>query len=192
MLIGVDYDEVVAELLEGLLVHYNKKHGTNFRKSDFHSYNFWEVWGGTIEDAKKEVFDFYANPMFENIRPIEGSQIITKIISKKHDLVIITSRPDKIRNESRQWLKKYFPGRFSGVYFTNDWGFNGHKMKKSGLCKELGVDMLIDDSLSYAKDCASCGTKVLLYNQPWNQSNGLPDSVKRVNSWYDILKEFNH
>jgi len=60
--------------------------------------------------------------------------------------------------------------------------------KKSEICKELRIDFLVEDSLEYARECAKNGTKVFLFNAPWNQTDNLPDNIIRINSWNKIIK----
>lgn len=87
---------------------------------------------------------------------------------------------------------------------------------KSAICQEIGVDVLIDDGLDHALDCAALGIDVLLYDRKgqygWNHIKPsmhkrtmtamsrqlyhhssittLPANVTRVSSWKDIMARF--
>lgn len=65
---------------------------------------------------------------------------------------------------------------------------------KSLICREIGVDVLIDDSLEHAFDCAKLGIDILLYdkegNYRWNQSDYHRDNVNRMTSWKQIFAQF--
>lgn len=77
------------------------------------------------------------------------------------------------------------------VYFGNSNDINeGKEIRKSDICKKLGADLLVDDQLEHAEDCARVGIEVLLYNSPWNQ--GIPlCGVTRVYSWHDIIDKIS-
>jgi uncharacterized HAD superfamily protein len=64
------------------------------------------------------------------------------------------------------------------------------KRLKSAMCKELGIQVMIDDHMSVAKDCAEAGIRVLLFDQPWNQGE-LPMGAERVHSWDEIVKKLS-
>lgn len=58
MNVGVDLDEVLADFLPSLMDYHNENYGTDFKKEDFHSYQFWHVWGGTREEAIQKYMAF--------------------------------------------------------------------------------------------------------------------------------------
>lgn len=51
---------------------------------------------------------------------------------------------------------------------------------KSVICQEIGVDVLIDNSLEHVLDCSSLGIDILLYDKDgtyrWNHENRLQDN----------------
>lgn len=96
MRIGIDLDDVLAEFLEALIAYHNERYGTTLRTEDFMVYRFWEVWGGTRDEAE--------------------------------------------------------------------------------------IDILIEDSVDYAKECADGKRKVLLFERPWNRLTQIPDNIIRVRS----------
>ena len=55
MRIGLDLDEVLSRFVLGLVEYYNSTYKTSLKLEDFHSYKFWEVWGGTKEDTIKKI-----------------------------------------------------------------------------------------------------------------------------------------
>jgi len=192
MIIGVDLDEVLAGVLPELIKYHNDKYNTNFEKEQFNSFDLWKIWNCTKEESLERVFDFYNSKYFRNIQPVEGSQEAIDILSKKHDLVVITSRASVVKDKSIEWLSNYFPDKFSKACFTSPWYEEESGYEKAQACKELKVKVHIDDNLSFARKCSENGTKVLLYNQPWNQldkSDSLPENMKRVYSWNDIVEK---
>jgi len=79
------------------------------------------------------------------------------------------------------------------VYFTNHYSKKelNETKKKSNICIELGVELLIEDSLDYAFECSSEKIKVLLLDKPWNKADKLPAGVTRVHSWREIIEKIN-
>ncbi len=67
MKIGIDLDDVLIEFLPSLIQYHNEAHSTCLELSQFTSYKFWEIWGGTREQAVQKVYAFHKTPHFQNI-----------------------------------------------------------------------------------------------------------------------------
>ena len=138
MNIGVDLDEVLAELMDQLIVFYNNKAGACFRKTDFEAYDLSETWGISQEAAITVVEDFYKSREFTEIRPVEGAQdACAKLKRGGHNLFIITARPASREAATMEWVEKFFPGLFRQVIFTGGMGRKGGK--KSNACAQLEI-----------------------------------------------------
>jgi len=184
--VGIDIDEVKADLMNPLINFHNFYYGTSLSRNDFKTFNLWETWGGTEYQTKRKVKEFFRSNYFENIQPINNSQKAIDFLRKNHDLFVITSRPDYIRDKTTSWINNYFPNCYSGLYFTSEWSKNGD-LKKEQVCSELGIDFLIEDSFENAINCALNQTKVLLMDCPWNQKENLPKNITRVINWDNVL-----
>jgi len=188
MKIAIDIDEVLSDTLTALISFHNEKYGTSLKKSDFHSYKYWEVWGGTMEEAITKVYEFYESDYFKNINPVQNSQIAVKSLKKHHDLVVVSSRQHEIEEKTLEWLEKHFPKAFSDVHFTNAYSLSGQSQKKSIVCHYLNAKTLIDDCLDYAIECSRSMEMVFLFDSPWNRLDLLPYKVRRVRSWNEIVE----
>lgn len=189
MYIGIDIDSVIAEVMPSLLQFFNKIYNTHFTKRDHTTYYFASTFNISLEEVLKELHAFYDSKYFELVKPVRGAKKGVQFLSKKHRLSAITSRPYYVEEKTIRWLDKYFPKQFSTVHHTNQVSHaNEPKKKKSEICQELGIELLIDDHLDFATDVASVGIPVLLFNQPWNQTDKLPKGVRRVQSWKEISK----
>ncbi len=188
MRIGIDLDEVLCELLRGLVDYYNKINNSSLVFDDFFSYNFWEVWGGDVEGAKDIMFNFYKTDLFEKLKPISGAVSHVKKLSKTHDLFIITARQEIVTVETKAWLDKHFGDLFKDIIIVNHLARSGMSRSKGDVCDELGVDVMIEDSFPYAVDCARNNRWVVLFNKPWNVKEDVPESVVRVDSWDECVK----
>ena len=191
MLVGIDLDEVLSDFVRTYLVYYNSLNGTNFRREQTHTYKFWEVLGGNRDEAIKSVYDFYKTQLFADLPTMTGSQEGINNLARKNDLVVITSRPVDIREATLDWLERNFPKRFREVYLTNQWAKVSRGRSKATICREVGIDVIVEDSLEYAQECSKEIKKVVLFDCPWNQSEGLPQNICRVKSWNGVLAYFN-
>ncbi len=187
MLIGVDMDGVLANFVESFLLYHNRVYGTSLRYSDIVHYDLNKVVGIQEEEFISRLTNFYRSPYFKTIEPVEGSFEGVRCLREVSDLAIITSRPSELYELTHAWVQHYFSGNFKGIHFADSFYGNGGKSKVE-MCKDLGVLMLLEDHLDYAKSCAQQGIPVILFNQPWNQCEELPSSLQRVYSWKDIVE----
>jgi uncharacterized HAD superfamily protein len=188
MKIGIDLDEVTVGLLELLLTFYNLKKGKKLSKEDFFTYKFWEVWGGTREDAFKLTNEFYESDLFDKAKPLDSAVESIKSLVEKNEIFIITARPASWQKKTDEWVKKHLKIPCK-IFYSNDL-HDGSKKTKVQLCKELGVDIMIEDMEDCALDCAKSKIKVLLFDQPWNK-NLKHNKVIRVQNWAEAVKEIN-
>lgn len=191
MNIGIDVDEVLADLVEAFLEYHNHNYGTNYAKKDMFSYSFHEVLGETEEEFKQKVLDFFTTDFFNNTRLVAGAKEGIASLAKKHQLYVITARPQLIRPQTEKLIAENFPNYFSTVTLTNEWHGAGKMIRKSEVCTEKNISIMVDDSLIHAHDCASKGVYVLLadFGYPWNRAGQLPKNIKRVHSWKEIVEE---
>lgn len=192
MIIGVDLDGVVAELHSPIVKWHNRVYETSHTVSDITRYDLTKLWGGTPEEVKRKIGEFYQSLEFANVEPIVGAITGTHYLASRlrRQMAIITARPHYLEEQTRQWLGKHFPERFSEVFFT-DTIFKTSISKKPEICRTQGVDLMIEDSAEEAIDCANEGLPVLLLRRPWNAGHEFPKGslVTPVRSWADIVRE---
>ena len=192
MLLGVDMDEVLADFINSFLAFHNKKYNTDIRRNDAKTYYLTDILGEDIDNIMKKMHLFYNTHDFKNMALISGSKESITQLSKNHEMAVITARPTLVKNDTEKWLNLHFPNKFSSLSFANRFvRENEDKQNKSEICKSLGVELMIEDSLEYATDCANAGIAVLMLDCPWNQTNDLPINIKRVFSWKEILENIN-
>ncbi len=189
MKIGIDIDEVLGHFLPALVEFHNYTYGTKLKVEQFHSYNFWEVWGGTRDEMIKKVDDFELTTFFINIQTVDGAKDSIKKLKEKHEFFIITSRPMSLLQKTKDWLEKKFPNTFDKIFFANNVFRNQTTKSKGEFCNDLGIDIMIEDSASFANECVAPDRKVFLINQPWNKDAITKPEVIRVNSWKEIMEQ---
>lgn len=189
MIIAIDLDEILADTTPALIRYHNDTYATSYAIEDFVSYEWWNVWGGTREESVRKFMDFVKSPYFQEVGPIVGSEKAIQQLKKEHILHIVTSRQLQLQQETKKWVEKYFPKMFHGLHVTNhaQWALSGRTRSKIEVCQELGTELLIEDSLVYAKECEEDEIPVLLLDYPWNRGE-IPKNTKRVYSWEEILQ----
>ncbi len=191
MNIGVDMDSVLAEIIEPLDSFHNIRYQTNLQFEDHSVYNLMGLWNCTETEMIDRIHEFYLSSYFAQTKPIKGAvEGITKL-AKKNKLILITSRPLFIEDMSQKWLDNYFKGKFVKICHTNQvTQAHEKKIKKSDVCVRESVEIMIDDHLDYAYDCAQAGIQVLLFEAPWNKKRTIEkkykQNIKRVSNWTEI------
>lgn len=189
MKIAIDIDDTTLHFLEPFLGYYNNKNNTNFKKDQMNSYNFWELTGGTREDAIKYVDEFYNSPKFDNLPPIDDSIESIKLLSQNNEITFLTSRPLNMREKTESWLKSNFQDMDHKLILTNAFKEKDPR-SKAEICKKLGISIIIEDNISYALECAEHNMRVILFDQPWNQ-NTTRENITRVTSWLEAREIVN-
>tara|TARA_Y100000310_G_scaffold276679_1_gene294029 strand:+ start:6058 stop:6630 length:573 start_codon:yes stop_codon:yes gene_type:complete len=189
MRIACDMDDVLAGLVDPFLVFYNREHETCFGREDIITYDFWEHIGCTKEEAVERMNQFYTTPAFRRLPVIEGAVEGVSALSD-FELYIVTARPKSIEGATKEWVDEHFPERFSEIRFANTWTDPSEKRGKSGLCKSLGAELIVEDCLAYAVECAANGVRAVLLDRPWNQGTE-PEGVVRVYSWREAVSVIN-
>lgn len=188
--IAIDIDEVLADTLPSFLVYYNQKHSTNFKKPDFLTYDWWETFGISKEEAINDFYDFMFSSHSIEIPPIKGSQKALDFLKNKFRLISITNRPYDFKDHTLAWLKINFQNVLDNVYFGNIHSKNGKPhITKLEIMKNMKVDYLIEDQVKIALECANHGIKVFLFSAPWNINQEIPSGLPiiKVSSWDEIV-----
>ncbi len=192
MRIGIDFDEVVADSIKAIISLHNEQYGTNFKKEDVTEYKFENVWGGTLDEWRDKLNDFFSTKHLVRLDPMAGSMLGLRAMKERgHELYIVTGRSRVVDLDATElWLKMHFPDVFHGVHYANFLAQDPTtaRRKKSEICLENRIGVLVDDHIGTALECAEAGVKVLLFNQPWNQGELLP-GITRVFSWDDVVRE---
>ncbi len=192
MKIAIDVDDVLFPLNEGFLKFHNKKYHTNIKT--FEVWDVFKVLGCTKEEAVKRYHEYFETESLESTKPLEFSQEAIEKLKQKHELVIVTSRPEFMKEKTLAWLNKHFPNTFNEntIYFTNRCNFHEEtKTTKLAICKEINAELLIDDCLNYILECKDGNVKTILFgNYGWNQHNN--KDLVRVNNWREALENIEN
>jgi len=190
MRIGLDFDDVVADSGIAIIEMHNKKHGTHFKKEDFENFFFEDTWGVPREERNREIDEFFATDQLSKIDPMAGSlAAIRELKAAGHEIYIITGRANKDIEQTEIWIENHFPDVFAGVHFASPSRTEEIPRKKSETCRELKIDVFIDDDPKNIIDVAGAGVRTFIFDHPWNRQGEFPPSVERVTSWAEIIKK---
>lgn len=187
--IGIDLDDVLLDFNPALYAWHNALYNTTFKYEDITSYFIEDILQCTRDEVFAKITEFYQTNEHARILPIPGALEAVKNLNQNHTLIVVTSKPDYLRPLTTKWLEKYFPNIFQTIHFTNHFlGDESNRRTKSEICKELGIEVFIEDGPSHALDVATVCETVFLFNRPWNQVDVAPPIV-RVSSWEEIVQK---
>lgn len=187
MLIAIDIDAVLGDFLTKFLEYRNREYGTSWRREDFFSY----VWADVFKESPDQMYailaDFFESQEIKEIEPVPGAVENIRYLKKiGAELDVVTSRPRVIKDLTYEWLDRHFAGSFKRVYFSNQPAYGSFGETKGEICHEIRADLFIDDQYNFCDECYKEGVKVFIFDNPWNQGLVLPKGIERVFSWPEI------
>jgi len=192
MRIGIDFDDVVADSMQVIVDLQNKQYGTSYKLRDATSFHLEDIWGGTKEEWQSKIDEFLSTKHLASLNPMAGVISALDALKKNgHELYIVTGRSENYVEATEQWIEKHFSDTFNGVHYANHIQADpGQRREKSDICKENGIEVMIEDYMKNAKECADAGIRVFLFDQPWNQGE-LSANMERVRSWDEIVQKLS-
>ena len=174
--IGVDIDGCVADFVTAFLPVLKDLVGREIRYEEITHYWFQDVLGYDDETEKRVREEIDRRDVLRRLPPIAGSLETLNRLGRDHEVHFVTARPGWQWGEvTRDWLA-------AEGYRCDSVLFREEKKAEAG----EGFDLFVEDYLENAKDLAALGIQVCLYDQPWNQSEELPEGVVRVGTWEEI------
>lgn len=188
-IIGVDFDDVIVATNRAVALWHNRVYGTSYEVKDVRSWELSEVWQCTREEAYDRINGFFVSEEHSATESVCSAVQSLMSLCGSNELHIITARTTAFLDIHLELAGQHVPfllDRFNFINTVTDAGLV--KRKKSEVCLSLGVEVFIEDHLDYAYDVASVGVPVLLFDNPWNQTDDLPPNVERVYSWNEIVE----
>ncbi len=184
---AIDLDEVVVETAQKIIKNYNKTYGTSMELKDYYSHDYKKTWKTPdVETAIQRVNSYLDTDEYKNSLPVERAIEVIRELGSKYKLYIVTGRPDFTKEATIRWLHMHFTDIFEDIVFSNF--YDPQKVRHKGdICRELGVDLLIDDHLGHILSVSKVGIEGLLFGDfPWNKADKLPKNVRRVKDWDEV------
>ncbi len=186
MKIGIDIDDTILSFYKEFTEFCNFKYNLNLSVTQvgldfFNSLNSKEEVLLTL----KEFIDLgnsHSFNLFEDFKKVFGE------LDNLFEIVFITSRSYDLREKTKEMLisKLNFPNL--EVYYTHDFLVP----KKSFVCKQNNVKILIEDDRHNSLDCAKEGIKVLLLDKPWNKNCPSHPNLIKVLNWEEVLEKIKN
>ena len=194
--IAIDIDDVLSQSAHGFAQYSNQKWGSGITADDY--CEDWAVtWKVTRELAAKRAEQYHQDAVVSEFHPIEGARDALVVLSKKHNLIVVTSRRLSIKPHTEEWLRAHFPGTFSKVVYAGMWdkqhasGVDAQLAStKTGICLSQGAHFIIDDQIKHCESASGVGVKALLFGDySWNKTNDpLGPNVVRKSNWAEVLE----
>lgn len=168
--IGIDMDQVIAELNNPWLKIINKNENENVKPediTDWHMANFFKC--GT------KIYEYLTYDLFRNLPIVENSQEVVRELCEKHQVYIVTSATTKpeIMVAKWEWLDEHFP------FIPKD------QVVMCGKKDVVKTDVLIDDAPHNLEGFQ--GDQKLLFDRPYNRKE---TRFVRVRDWEHIREMF--
>ena len=192
--LALDFDDLIYPFMDTLVPFHNATYGTALDLNDFHTFEFSEIWGGTLEESIAKIDECF-DSLEGHPEPIDGSANAVKQLADMFELIIVTARPDSLRETTESFINQHFPDTFSSVHLCNSYAPEGYvnKKTKADVCQASDAVGLVDDSLSNVAAVAATGRfGVLFGNYGWNKADVLPAGVVRANDWNDVVRRLEH
>lgn len=186
MRIASDIDDTLLNFVSGFIPFLNKTYAMSLKVEDVVDHDYTKLDTGTPRTIlQSEVRAFYHSPDFMQLVPVpHAPEAINALYLAKHELSAITARPQDIKPKTEHQIGEYFPNMFNELHHTDYYSNNGLKRRKSEVCTQHGIELLIEDNLEHAQDCvANSDTNVILLDNPWNQAQSLHPHIIRVSDW---------
>ncbi len=187
--IGIDIDEVLAELTIGLIDFYNKKYDKNFKAmdiNDIHLENFFNI---SNQEMSEVLEDFTKEEGNLKLMPLENSQVCINSLNDC-ELYAISARPKSIQDDTVKWIEKHYKNCFKEIHTLSD-SHGVANFDKGEFANSLDIKIFIEDSLNNALNISSYGIYVILLDKPWNQEENLPENIFRVKDWNSIIEKID-
>lgn len=180
MHIGIDLDNTILDATSAHLHYYNMESGLSFMADDVNDFYLYRLYGWNQEEIDA-VYTRYGHDIHWNSSPLPMAVEILQQLYSRHQLSIITARPQYFRDVTIEWLALHNINYHQIAFVEN----------KLEVCMNSKVDVLIDDGPHYAEEFALANRPVILYEQPYNLSV-TNERVYRAANWLEVQKHIEY
>jgi len=176
MRIGFDIDGVIVDTIMFCSKEATKNLGYEITCADF-------VYDFTGLSGVKEYWDANEEYLLCTLDPHEGAIKLINDLKAEHELFFISSRRNSSFEATKNWFDKHGLPK-ERLFLTNT-------DSKKSICKELGIELFIEDSGTNAMEVASIGIPVILFHTEYNREYE-GENIKRATDWDEIRKIVNN
>jgi uncharacterized HAD superfamily protein len=187
--IAVDIDDVLAVHGEAMIAYSNRVFGTNLTIDDY-TEHWSEMWKVDHAETERRAIQYHQTDDMASYRHHADALPVLKELAQKYRLIIVTARRRDVSGITATWIDKYFGGIFESINYAGIWDKideDSATATKAELCKELGVDYLIDDQSKHCNGAAEVGiTAIMFGDYPWTRDDKLHTDVIRCHTWEQV------
>jgi 5'(3')-deoxyribonucleotidase len=187
--VAVDIDDVLALSVDKFIEWSNSRFKTTIKFDDY--VEDWSLlWNISQAETTERVNQMYREGLPARYSHVgEAVEVLNKL-KPGYELIVATARRSAEHKLTEDWIRKHYPAVFKDIHFAGIWDEiteHSPRKTKARLCKELGVNYLIDDQVKHCLGASSVGVKALLYGDyPWNRNANLTDDIQKVFNWKEV------
>jgi len=186
--IGIDLDDVVFDFISLVLKKYKEIFEKEILFEEVSSFYFSRVFNLSQEKVDLFFKKILIKESVENLELCEFAKEIILELSKNNKIFFITSRVHAKDGTLESLNKNFSEINFELIFSSNPYHKNEGK-SKGEICKELGINFMIEDDIKHCEECIQKGIKVFLLDKPWNQKYLENEDIIRVKNWNEILNK---
>lgn len=141
-----------------------------------------------ITDLSFDEYQKYAGKVFTKLlKDTPLKQNVKKVLdelSKENEIYFITARLDNCYVDAYKFSKEYLDKNeipYKKIIANAD--------EKDKICKELGIDIFIDDGRNNCEKVSKCGIKTIMFENYFNSDETRFQKIRDWNEMLDIVKE---
>jgi uncharacterized HAD superfamily protein len=191
--IAIDIDETICYTNNAMIKYFKKYVDPNINHNPFYK--------TTNKEENKKIIEIFQTIVLKEdlnfMDPITNAEKIIKKLDINNKIYLITARHINLAKRTKLWVEKHF----ENIFFEEIKHIEYKELldivkDKDEICKELGIDVLIDDNLENAIKCSKIGIPVILFDlngeYHWNKSSEkLSKNIIRVKNWIEVYKVLN-
>lgn len=188
--IAVDCDDVLAFHAAAFVEFSNERYGTTLAPEEYDE-NWANLWGEIEwDEIERRATEFHTPEITLAYAKITEAELVLAALKERYRLVIVTARPKQLIQPTHEWLGQHHADVFDEVHFVPIWEPN-NTVTKADICKQIGANYLIDDSVKHCNIAAAGGIKALLFGEyRWNR-DGIDRRVTPVVNWQAVQEYFD-
>jgi 5'(3')-deoxyribonucleotidase len=195
-IIAIDIDDVIADTHETMRQWGNRVSGVTLSVEDAKAHgDYWgyydRLWTShnLHHVLRHEDFEQAIEAGEEVVPLLAGAMFAIKELQKIYKVMLITSRRVAFESATRVWISEQFGDQIE-IYFAKNDRREGNTKTKGELAVELGVSVLVDDSVGHCTDALQHGIKAILFGD-YGWQHSVPTGTVRCKDWPSVLEYFN-
>lgn len=200
MRLGVDLDDVIAICAVPYLKKFAEEYHVALPDEHEIGWHLLREMDDRVPPRERDRFrvKLYDGTFFRDLDIYEDCPVVLELLVRRgHEIYFITARNEARRAVTETWLREKGilehatavhlkpHGEFDPDYPRGRYDPGSSAQYKVRLARELGLDAFCEDDVVIARALADSGTRVLLFDQPWNR-DVVHERITRVRGWSEV------